>query len=132
MALTGVKGTAQEALTKVMESTPLAGKIFPKPKEEIIKKSEFYTGALARGNENVLGQCTRKVYINEFIEFWRDDYRAKAKCLAFLAIAALTFNTFPPFALFCIALAAKYWDWAMWCRNIARFNGWFRTIILPQ
>ncbi len=128
MALSGIKGTVVDVVKDIRQNTPLK----VEKKEETIKTSEFYTGALTRGNENVLGQCTRKEFINEFIDFWKDDYRAKAKCICFLAIAALTFNIMAPFSLFCIALAAKYWDWAMWCRNIARFNGNFRTIIYGQ
>lgn len=101
-----------------------------KDAEPIVKTSEFYTGVLSKGSANVMGQCTRKEYINEFIGFWKDDYRAKAKCVALLAAAGLTFNVFLPYSLFMVALAAKYWDHASWCRNIARFNGWFRTIVL--
>ncbi|MDP3742151.1 MAG: hypothetical protein Q8R15_02440 [Candidatus Micrarchaeota archaeon] len=92
----------------------------------------FFTGAISRGSENVLGQATRAEYINEFIDFWTGDYRAKAKCLAFLALAVVTWNWFAPFALFSVALAAKYWDLAMWNRNISRFNGHFRTVIYGQ
>ena len=99
------------------------------PKRDIKDPNMGYTGALTRGSENSLGQATRREYVNEFIDFWKDDYRAKAKCLCFLAVAFLTFNILAPFSLFCVALAAKYWDLAMWNRNIARFNGHFRTIM---
>ena len=129
MALQGISGTAKTVFTDIRQSTPFKP---PAKKDPVIKRDEFYTGALSRGNENVLGQCTRKEFINEFITFWKDDYRAKIKCACLLGMAIFTFNVFAPFALFCIALAAKYWDWAMWCRNIARFNGNFRTIIVGQ
>ena len=134
MALTGIKGTANDAISQIKEglSLPAKAKVGLPYNQPKVNSNEFYTGALSRGNENVLGQCTRKEYINEFIDFWRDDYRAKAKCLCFLAVAFLTFNIVAPFALFCVALAAKYWDHAMWCRNIARFDGNFRTISYGQ
>lgn len=121
------KNTATDAAKAVGKTAPAsttATSVEPK-----IKRSEFFTGAIVRGNENSLGQAPRHEYINEFIDFWTGDYRAKAKCLCFLAIAFLTFNIMAPFALFCVALAAKYWDLAMWNRNISRFNGHFRTVI---
>lgn len=114
------KGLVQRTVTTALPA---------KPAEPKVKTSEFYTGAISRGSENSLGQATRAEYINEFIDFWTNDYRGKAKCLCFIAIAVLTFNWFAPFALFNVALAAKYWDMAMWNRNIARFNGHFRTVI---
>lgn len=115
-----VKGVVQRTVA------PIAPAKHVEPK---VKTSEFFTGAIVRGKENSLGQATRAEYINEFIDFWTGDYRAKSKCLCFIAIAILTFNIITPFALFCVALAAKYWDLAMWNRNISRFNGHFRTII---
>ncbi len=122
--ITGVKETLKGIATNV--ATPL---LPPIKKEPIMKTSDNFTGALSRGSENVLGQATRREYVNEFIDFWKDDYRDKIKCVCFLAIAFLTFNVLTPFSLFCVALAGKYWDMAMWNRNISRFNGWFRTII---
>jgi len=123
--LKGLKSTA----TGLLRDT-IVEKIKPTAKKEpIVNSQEFYTGALTRGSGNVMGQTTRAEYINEFIDFWRDDYRAKAKMLVFLAIAFLSWNIFSPFSLFCVALAAKYWDHALWCRNISRFNGNFRTIM---
>ena len=124
--LTGIKPVVRGVVERTLAP------VLPKPEEPKIKRSEFYTGAIVRGSENSLGQATRAEYINEFIEFWTLDYRSKAKCLSFLAIALLTFNVLAPFALFCVALAAKYWDMAMWNRNISRFNGNFRTIIFAQ
>ncbi|MBI4406364.1 hypothetical protein HY571_00435 [Candidatus Micrarchaeota archaeon] len=124
--LQGIKGTTQKIAKDLVEQ------VKGKEKEPVRKTSDFFTGAIASGHENSLGQATRKEYINEFIDFWKDDYRAKAKCIIFLAIAVLTFNIFTPFSLFMVALAAKYWDLALWCRNISRFNGHFRTIIYGQ
>lgn len=123
----GVKSTVKSIGAQAKESLATAVKPQEK-KEEVVRTQDFYTGALSRGTDNVMGQATRAEYINEFIDFWRDDYRAKAKVLCFLAIAFLTWGVFAPFSLFCVALAAKYWDHSLWCRNISRFNGNFRTI----
>ncbi|MFH0713500.1 MAG: hypothetical protein V1722_02875 [Candidatus Micrarchaeota archaeon] len=127
MTLTGAQTTAKTLVEQL--KADLKAEPFKEPKT---KKDDFYTGVLSRGTDNVLGQCTRKVYLNEFIDFWKDDYRAKIKCACFLGVAIFTFNVFAPFSLFCVALAAKYWDHAMWCRNIARFNGNFRTAIIGE
>ncbi len=128
MTFAGVKSTVKTAAETIANEVKATAKLEER-KEPVIKASEFYTGAISRGHENVLGQATRKEYVNEFIDFWKDDYRDKIKCACFLAIAFFTFNVLTPFSLFCVALAAKYWDLSMWNRNIARFNGHFRTII---
>ncbi|MFH1246923.1 MAG: hypothetical protein V1644_00950 [Candidatus Micrarchaeota archaeon] len=119
-----VKGIVERTVEPALPKAPPA---LPK-----VNTNEFYTGAISRGNENVLGNATRAEYINEFIDFWTNDYRAKAKCLAFIAIAILTWSWFAPFSLFSVALASKYWDMAMWNRDISRFNGHFRTVIYGQ
>lgn len=122
--LVTIKDVAKGAVKRAAE--PLLTKPAASPTK---LPEQFFTGAISRGSENSLGQATRAEYINEFIDFWTLDYRGKAKCVAFLGLAIFTWNWFAPFALFCIALAGKYWDTAMWNRNIARFNGHFRTVI---
>ena len=124
-------GTTLKSIAEstVVDGKKTAGVATPAVAEPKVKKSEFFTGAIVRGSENSLGQAPRHEYINEFIDFWTGDYRAKAKFICFGAIAILTFNIIAPFSLLCVALAAKYWDLAMWNRNISRFNGHFRTII---
>ncbi len=121
--ITNVK-TAVKEIAKIV-----APPILPKEETPVLKTDQYFAGAIVQGKEHSLGQCIRKDYLNEFIDFWKDDYRAKIKCVVFLAIAFLSWNIFAPFSLFMVALASRYWDHAMWCRNISRFNGNFRTII---
>ncbi len=96
------------------------------------QKQVMSTGVLTQASKQVFGQMIRADYLNEFIELWREDYVAKARCACFLAAAVVSWNALPPFSLLCVALAAKYWDWATWNRNIPRFNGAFRNVALMQ
>ena len=94
--------------------------------------NQFTTGMITSANKQIFGQMTRGDYLNEYIELWREDYVAKLRCVCFVAVAVISWNAFTPFSLFCVALAAKYWNWAIWNRNIPRFNGLFRNIVLLQ
>ena len=90
------------------------------------------TGVITQASKQVFGQMVRADYLNEFIELWREDYVAKARCFCFAAAAVISWNACNPFSLLCVALAAKYWGWAIWNRNIPRFNGLFRNVALMQ
>lgn len=112
----------------------------PKSKAEQLKTlnakapvtSTYSTGMITKADKQIFGQMTRSEYLNEFIELWREDYVAKARCVCFLAAAVVSWSAFAPFSLLCIALAAKWWDWALWNRNISRFNGIYRNVSLMQ
>lgn len=100
--------------------------------EAKVQKQVLSTGIATQANKQVFGQMTRTDYLNEFIELWREDYVAKTRCACFAAAAIVSWNALPPFSLLCVALAAKYWDWATWNRNISRYNGAFRNVALMQ
>lgn len=69
-----------------------------------------------KGNNNLsLTKIVKKrEYLNDFIDFWKNKYKAKAKSVAFIAFAIICIPYIPIVSLISAALAGRYWMIGFW------------------
>ncbi|MCL5011419.1 MAG: hypothetical protein M1594_00805 [Candidatus Marsarchaeota archaeon] len=56
----------------------------------------------------------KREYLNDFIGFWKNQYRAKTKAITFAAFAIITLPYIPIVSLISAALAGRYWMIGFW------------------